>query len=66
MAKPFKQERLRHVVRLLAPLPVHLQPKFIPRPGDPTRRPGCDANGRKKALGPVNGIGKRFKFPSFR
>jgi CheY-like chemotaxis protein len=66
MAKPFKQERLGHVVRLLAPLPVHLQPKFIPRPGDPTRRPGCDANGRKKALGPVNGIGKRFKFPSFR
>jgi CheY-like chemotaxis protein len=66
MAKPFKQERLGHVVRLLAPLPVHLQPKFIARPGDPTRRPGCDANGRKKALGVVNGTGKRFKFPSFR
>jgi CheY-like chemotaxis protein len=66
MAKPFKQERLGHVVRLLAPLPVHLQPKFIPRPGDPTRRPGCDANGRKKAAGAVNGTGKRFKFPSFR
>ncbi len=68
MAKPFKQERLGHVVRLLAPLPVHLQPKFTPRPGDPTRRPGCDSNGngRKKALGVVNGNGKRFKFPSFR
>jgi len=66
MAKPFKQERLGHVVRLLAPLPVHLQPKFTPRPGDPTRRPGCDPNGRKKALGVVNGVGKRFKFPSFR
>jgi CheY-like chemotaxis protein len=66
MAKPFKQERLGHVVRLLAPLPIHLQPKFIPRPGDPTRRPGCDANGRKKALGVSNGTGKRFKFPSFR
>ncbi|HXN17608.1 MAG TPA: response regulator [Candidatus Binatus sp.] len=68
MAKPFKQERLGHVVRLLAPLPVHLQPKFIPRPGDPTRRPGCEANGngRKKVLGVSNGIGKRFKFPSFR
>jgi CheY-like chemotaxis protein len=68
MAKPFKQERLGHVVRLLAPLPVHLQPKFSPRPGDPSRRPGCDTNGngRKKALGVVNGIGKRFKFPSFR
>ena len=66
MAKPFKQERLGHVVRLLAPLPVHLQPKFIPRPGDPSRRPGCDTNGngRKKAV--VNGISKRFKFPSFR
>jgi CheY-like chemotaxis protein len=68
MAKPFKQERLGHVVRLLAPLPVHLQPKFSPRPGDPSRRPGCETNGngRKKALGVVNGIGKRFKFPSFR
>jgi CheY-like chemotaxis protein len=68
MAKPFKQERLGHVVRLLAPLPVHLQPKFIPRPGDPSRRPGCDTNGngRKKTLGVVNGMSKRFKFPSFR
>jgi len=68
MAKPFKQERLGHVVRLLAPLPAHLQPKFSPRLGDRSRRPGCDTNGngRKKALGVVNGIGKRFKFPSFR
>jgi two-component system cell cycle response regulator DivK len=68
MAKPFKQERLGHVVRLLAPLPVHMQPKFIPRPGDPTRRPGCDtnANGRKKSTGAANGNGKRFRFPSFR
>jgi CheY-like chemotaxis protein len=68
MAKPFKQERLGHVVRLLAPLPEHLQPKFSPRPGDRSRRPGCETNGngRKKALGVVNGIGKRFKFPSFR
>ncbi|HXN97582.1 MAG TPA: response regulator [Candidatus Acidoferrales bacterium] len=68
MAKPFKQERLGHVVRLLAPLPVHMQPKFVPRPGDPTRRPGCEtnANGRKKSSGPANGNGKRFRFPSFR
>jgi CheY-like chemotaxis protein len=68
MAKPFKQERLGHVVRLLAPLPAHMQPKFTPRPGDPTRRPGCDtnANGRKKSTGPANGNGKRFRFPSFR
>lgn len=68
MAKPFKQERLGHVVRLLAPLPVHMQPKFTPRPGDPTRRPGCDTNadGRKKTTSAPNGNGKRFKFPSFR
>jgi two-component system, cell cycle response regulator DivK len=68
MAKPFKQERLGHVVRLLAPLPVHMQPKFVPRSGDPTRRPGCDtnANGRKKSSGPANGNGRRFRFPSFR
>lgn len=68
MAKPFKQERLGHVVRLLAPLPVHLQPKFIPRPGNPPRRPGCEPNGtvRKKVLVVPNGISKRFKFPSFR
>jgi CheY-like chemotaxis protein len=68
MAKPFKQERLGHVVRLLAPLPEHLQPKFTPRLGDPTRRPGCDTNadGRKKTNGAANRNGKRFKFPSFR
>jgi CheY-like chemotaxis protein len=68
MAKPFKQERLGHVVRLLAPLPAHLQRKFSPRLGDPSRRPGCETNGngRKKTLGVVNVIGKRFKFPSFR
>src|SRR6202162_5769550 len=29
MAKPFKQERLGHVVRLLAALAVHLHPQFI-------------------------------------
>jgi DNA-binding response OmpR family regulator len=68
MAKPFKQERLGHVVRLLAPLPEHMQRKFVPRPADPTRRPGCDTNadGRKKTNAAANGNGKRFKFPSFR
>jgi len=40
MAKPFKQERLGHVVRLLAPLPKHMQAKSTVRPGDPSRRPG--------------------------
>jgi CheY-like chemotaxis protein len=65
MAKPFKQERLGHVVRLLAPLPVHMQPKFIPRPGDPTRRPGCDTNahGRNKPTVIAKQNGKRFRFP---
>ena len=68
MAKPFKQERLGHVVRLLAPLPVHMQPKFVPRPGDPTRRPGCETNSKvvKKTSPASNGNGKRFRFPSFR
>jgi CheY-like chemotaxis protein len=65
MAKPFKQERLGHVVRLLAPLPAHMQPKFTPRPGDPSRRSGCDTNadGRKKSNGAANGNSKRFRFP---
>lgn len=65
MAKPFKQERLGHVVRLLAPLPVHMQPKFTPRPGDPTRRPGCDtnSNGRNKSTVVAKQNGKRFRFP---
>jgi CheY-like chemotaxis protein len=65
MAKPFKQERLGHVVRLLAPLPVHMQPKFVPRPGDRTRRTGCDtnANGRNKTTVIAKQNGKRFRFP---
>ncbi|MGD0403405.1 MAG: response regulator [Candidatus Acidiferrales bacterium] len=65
MAKPFKQERLGHVVRLLAPLPVHMQPKFTPRPSDPTRRPGCDMNlnGRNKSNVVAKQNGKRFRFP---
>jgi CheY-like chemotaxis protein len=47
MAKPYRQERLGHVVSLLAPQPGakdHVQP---PRPADPTRRtrrPGAHRN----------------------
>jgi CheY-like chemotaxis protein len=37
MAKPYRQERLRHIVRLLAPTEEHKQPVAV-RPVDPTRR----------------------------
>jgi CheY-like chemotaxis protein len=64
MAKPYKQERLGHVVRLLAPLPEHLQPACAQpqRPPDPSRgftrdsnvamRNGTNGNGK-------NGNGKK-------
>lgn len=37
MAKPYRQERLGHIVRLLAPTEEHKQPVAV-RPVDPTRR----------------------------
>lgn len=40
MAKPYKQERLGHVVRLLAPPPNANEETVPPRPADPTRRHG--------------------------
>jgi CheY-like chemotaxis protein len=40
MAKPYKQERLGHIVRLLAPLPHAKAATAPPRPADPTRKPG--------------------------
>lgn len=46
MAKPYRQERLGHVVRLLAPPPQAKAASAPPRPGDPKRRP-C-GNGAKK------------------
>lgn len=76
MAKPYKMERLGHIVRLLAPLPEQLQPACTQRPPDPTRGFGRDSNvtqrngngasrnGAKKSNG--NGAKPRFKFPSFR
>jgi CheY-like chemotaxis protein len=76
MAKPYKMERLGHIVRLLAPLPEHLQPACTPRPPDLTRGFGRDShvtqrdsNGSRKGAkkSNTNGNGKnRFKFPSFR
>ncbi|MGA9889768.1 MAG: response regulator [Candidatus Acidiferrales bacterium] len=78
MAKPYKQERLGHIVRLLAPLPEHLQNNIAPHTADPTRVPGRDGNwaSRNLRLVPGNGNGKkssngngskiRFRFPSFR
>jgi CheY-like chemotaxis protein len=76
MAKPYKMERLGHIVRLLAPLPEQLQPACTQRPPDPTRGFGRDSNvtqrngasrkGAKKSNGNGNGAKSRFKFPSFR
>ena len=37
MAKPYKLERLGHIVRLLAPLPEHMQAPSTQRGPDPTR-----------------------------
>jgi CheY-like chemotaxis protein len=42
MAKPYKQERLGHIVRLLAPLPEHIEKTAAPHAADPTRVPGRD------------------------
>lgn len=42
MAKPYKQERLGHIVRLLAPLPHVKMQTTPPRPADPTRKPGVN------------------------
>src|SRR5579863_3623595 len=71
MAKPYKQERLGHIVRLLAPLPEHIEKTAAPHTPDPTRVPGRDFsahNGRdRKDGGPKSIFGKLFnKFPAFR
>jgi len=77
MAKPFKQERLGHVVRLLAPLPKHMQAKLAAPVGDSSRRPGvacAKANGNSNgsangnggnANGNANGNGRRFESGRF-
>jgi hypothetical protein len=79
MAKPYKQERLGHVVRLLVPLPEHLQNIVAPHTADPTRVPGRDGNSASRNLRLLRGNGSakkstdsggngkiRFRFPSFR
>lgn len=72
MAKPYKQERLGHIVRLLAPLPEHIEKTAAPHAADPTRVPGRDFNaynsGRdRKDSGSKSLFGKLLnKFPAFR
>src|SRR5208282_1289717 len=72
MAKPYKQERLGHIVRLLAPLPEHIEKTAAPHTPDPTRVPGRDFdahNGRdrRKNGGTKSLFGKLLnKFPAFR
>jgi CheY-like chemotaxis protein len=72
MAKPYKQERLGHIVRLLAPLPEHIEKTAAPHAADPTRVPGRDFaarnNGRDRKDGnPKSLFGKLLnKFAAFR
>ena len=82
MTKPYKQERLGHVVRLLAPPPPEFcaQKNGAPRPADPSRRCGYGnvgangssaanangANGAAKLAANAANALKRLKFPSFR
>src|SRR5271156_3429088 len=71
MAKPYKQERLGHIVRLLAPLPEHIEKPSAPHAADPTRVPGRDFNaynGRDRRNGDTKSLfGKLLnKFPAFR
>jgi CheY-like chemotaxis protein len=54
MAKPFKQERLGHVVRLLAPLRCAANQAPPPRAADPSRRAGGH-RGNASRLGGANG-----------
>jgi CheY-like chemotaxis protein len=71
MAKPYKQERLGHIVRLLAPLPEHIEKTAAPHTPDPTRIPGRDFsahNGRDRKDGAGKSLfGKLLnKLPAFR
>lgn len=64
MAKPYKQERLGHVVRLLAPPPASLLAgAHPPRTPDSTRR--FRSANPPKPVTTVNGS-RRFRFPSLR
>ena len=72
MAKPYKQERLGHIVRLLAPLPEHIEKTAAPRAADPTRVPGRDFAAHNNHRDRKDGTSKSLfgkllnKFPAFR
>jgi CheY-like chemotaxis protein len=77
MAKPYKLERLGHIVRLLAPLPEHMQAPSTQRTPDPTRGFRADSNvslrtngaarNAKKSNGSAaSNLKSKFKFPTFR
>lgn len=59
MAKPYRQERLGHVVKLLAPPPNANDNVQPPRPADPTRRHLSTGAPAKASATDVN---RRFKF----
>ena len=69
---PYKQERLGHIVRLLAPLPEHIEKTAAPHVADPTRVPGRDFSSRnnhraRKESGAIKLFGKiLFKLPALR
>jgi len=59
MAKPYKRERLGHVVRLLAPPPAANQAAPPPRAADPSRHAGA-----KSMPVPPPAQSKKFRLPS--
>lgn len=59
MAKPYRQERLGHVVRLLAPPPNANEDAMPPRPADPSRR-HLGASSTTKS--PSSNPNRRFRF----
>jgi CheY-like chemotaxis protein len=64
MAKPYRQERLGHVVKLLAPPANAKETVEPPRPADPTRRHLGNSNKTEKASGSSTGstVNRRFRF----
>lgn len=66
MSKPYKKDRLGHVVRLLVP-PPHLCAQNSPatHAGDPSRR-SSTGNGAKSSGLAAGNAARRLRFPSFR
>ncbi|HXX19073.1 MAG TPA: response regulator [Candidatus Acidoferrum sp.] len=60
MAKPYRQERLAHIVRLLAPTPQAKARCAPARPADPSRR--CGANKRAAAAASDSAPRRRWMF----